>query len=296
MCRWLAYYGDPIPLEALLFRRAALADRPEPPLAARRDDHERRRLRCRLVRRRGRAGPLPQRPSRLERPEPARPRGAHLCARSSSRTSAPRPGRRSRRRTATRSGTGAGCSCTTARCASFEQVRRDLMLAIDPALFPYLQGSADSEVLFHLALTFGLEDDPVTALERMAGLRRGGRRAPRRRASADDVGRGHRRHEDRRGALFERARLAVALLQHRREGAQGRSTPTSRRCRRSRTRPRAIVSEPLGDMVGAWNEVPESIDRDRPARAGRALRVHAAPLTHREIQGSLVTLSAWMRT
>src|SRR5215472_16583886 len=29
------------------------------------------------------------------------------------------------------------------------RVRRDLMLAIDPALFPELEGSSDSEVLFH---------------------------------------------------------------------------------------------------------------------------------------------------
>ena len=52
----------------------------------------------------------------------------------------------------------------------FPRIRRDLLLAVDPALFPHIEGSGDSEVLFHLALTFGLEDDPLTALERMAGF------------------------------------------------------------------------------------------------------------------------------
>jgi predicted glutamine amidotransferase len=48
---------------------------------------------------------------------------------------------------------------------NFPVVRRDLMLAIDPELFPSIEGSTDSEVLFFLALTFGLELAPVTALE-----------------------------------------------------------------------------------------------------------------------------------
>src|SRR4051794_1335492 len=42
----------------------------------------------------------------------------------------------------------------------FEQLRRPLLLAVDPSLFAGVQGSTDSEILFHLALTFGLEDDP----------------------------------------------------------------------------------------------------------------------------------------
>ena len=44
------------------------------------------------------------------------------------------------------------------------------MFAVDPSLFADIQGSTDSEVLFHLALTFGLEDDPVRAMERAVGL------------------------------------------------------------------------------------------------------------------------------
>jgi glutamine amidotransferase len=52
----------------------------------------------------------------------------------------------------------------------FHAVRRDLMLAIDPELFANVLGSTDTEVVFHLALTFGLQDDPIGALERTVGL------------------------------------------------------------------------------------------------------------------------------
>src|ERR671918_1395919 len=52
----------------------------------------------------------------------------------------------------------------------FMQVKRDLVLAVDPSLYPAIQGSADSEVMFFLALTFGLEHDPPTAVERMVGF------------------------------------------------------------------------------------------------------------------------------
>ena len=45
-----------------------------------------------------------------------------------------------------------------------------MMLAIDPKLFPEVQGSTDSEVVFHLALTFGREVDPIGALEQAVGL------------------------------------------------------------------------------------------------------------------------------
>jgi predicted glutamine amidotransferase len=54
--------------------------------------------------------------------------------------------------------------------ADFRRLRRDLMLAIEPAQFADVQGSTDSEVVFHLALTLGLEDGPIEALARTVGL------------------------------------------------------------------------------------------------------------------------------
>src|SRR3954453_17160793 len=50
----------------------------------------------------------------------------------------------------------------------FHAIRRDLMLAIDPVLFPDVAGSTDTEVIFNLALTLGFEADPIHALERPA--------------------------------------------------------------------------------------------------------------------------------
>jgi len=51
-----------------------------------------------------------------------------------------------------------------------EKMRRDLVMAIRPDLFTLIQGTTDSEVMFYLALTFGLESDPLDALRRMAGF------------------------------------------------------------------------------------------------------------------------------
>src|SRR4051812_43437817 len=54
--------------------------------------------------------------------------------------------------------------------ADFHLLRRDLMLAIEPDQFANVQGSTDTEVVFPLALTLGLEADPIGALERTVGL------------------------------------------------------------------------------------------------------------------------------
>src|SRR4051812_11266199 len=52
----------------------------------------------------------------------------------------------------------------------FDRVRRELLLAVDPDLFPAIGGSTDSELMFFLALTFGLAEDALGGLERMAGF------------------------------------------------------------------------------------------------------------------------------
>src|SRR5205085_1036383 len=54
--------------------------------------------------------------------------------------------------------------------ADFPHIRRDLMLAIDPERFAAVHGSTDTEVVFQLALTFGLEDDPLGAISRTVGF------------------------------------------------------------------------------------------------------------------------------
>jgi len=51
-----------------------------------------------------------------------------------------------------------------------EKFRRELLLAVDPRYFENILGSTDSELMFHLALSFDLERDPVNAMARMAGF------------------------------------------------------------------------------------------------------------------------------
>jgi glutamine amidotransferase len=51
-----------------------------------------------------------------------------------------------------------------------EKIRRALLFAIKPELFTNILGTTDSEIMFHLALTFGLEEDPLAGLSRMAGF------------------------------------------------------------------------------------------------------------------------------
>ena len=62
--------------------------------------------------------------------------------------------------------------------AQFQDVKRELQVAVDPSLFSAIEGSTDSETFFYLALTFGLEDDPPSAVARAVGL-------------IEDVGRKH---------------------------------------------------------------------------------------------------------
>ncbi|MFF4491605.1 class II glutamine amidotransferase [Streptomyces sp. NPDC001544] len=139
----------------------------------------------------------------------------------------------------------------------FHQTRRDLALAVDPALYPAIEGSTDSEMMFFLALTFGLEDDPPAAVARMVGL-------------VEATGHRH-------GVEFP-LQMTVALTDGRRLWAfryssQGASRslyystevetlralhPDVAFLRDISDETRLVVSEPLGDLPGAWNEVPES--------------------------------------
>lgn len=49
----------------------------------------------------------------------------------------------------------------------FEAMRQDLHADIGPDLYQELKGTTDSETLFLLALTYGLQDDPKAALQKM---------------------------------------------------------------------------------------------------------------------------------
>ena len=49
----------------------------------------------------------------------------------------------------------------------FPAIKRELQFDIAPDLFPEIKGTSDSEVCFYLALTYGLEDNPKVAFEKM---------------------------------------------------------------------------------------------------------------------------------
>ncbi|NPA91435.1 MAG: class II glutamine amidotransferase [Chloroflexi bacterium] len=49
----------------------------------------------------------------------------------------------------------------------FQRMRRDLQCAVAPELFPHIRGTTDSETLFYLALTYGLETNPLDALRQL---------------------------------------------------------------------------------------------------------------------------------
>jgi predicted glutamine amidotransferase len=139
----------------------------------------------------------------------------------------------------------------------FETMRRDLMLAVDPTLFSRIRGSTDSEVLFHLALTFGLEDDPVAALERAIGfVEETARRhnIPNPVQASIGVSDGNRLWAIRY-ASHGRPRTLFASSD---PSAIRRLYPDNAQLQRLREEDRVVVSEPLADLAGVWDEIPEA--------------------------------------
>jgi predicted glutamine amidotransferase len=141
--------------------------------------------------------------------------------------------------------------------AQFHEVKRDLQLAIDPTLFLDLEGSTDSETFFLLALTFGLEEDPPSAVERAVGFvehvgRSHGVEHPMQMTVATTDGTrvwGFRYSTERKSRSLFYSTLVATLRQE---------YPDNPLFQRLSDETRLVVSEPLGDLPGAWNEVPES--------------------------------------
>jgi predicted glutamine amidotransferase len=141
--------------------------------------------------------------------------------------------------------------------AQFTSLKRELVLAVEPKLYPAIEGSTDSELMFFLALTFGLRDDPPSAVEHTVGFIE---------ATAS------------RWGIANAVQMTVAISDGEqvwafRYSTEGRSRslfystdvrslrelhPDNANLRMLSDESRLIVSEPLGDLPGAWNEVPES--------------------------------------
>ena len=139
----------------------------------------------------------------------------------------------------------------------FRELKRDLAMEVQPDLYPDIEGSTDSEHLFFLALTFGLEKDPPAAVAKAVGL-------------VEQVARRHHvafpvqmtvattdgettwafrySSEGRSRSLFRNVDVATLREQY----------PENPQLQQLSDDARLVVSEPLGDLRGVWHEVPES--------------------------------------
>ncbi|ANS79912.1 Glutamine amidotransferases class-II [Serinicoccus hydrothermalis] len=141
--------------------------------------------------------------------------------------------------------------------AEFDRLRRDLVLAVAPELFPEIAGSTDSEVMFFLALTFGLESDPVGALERTIGLVEQTARdhgVDRAVQASIGVSDGETVWAVRHSTEHRSRSLFVSADAH----ALRRLHPDNPRLQKLQDGDRLVVSEPFSDLPGAWHEIPEA--------------------------------------
>jgi predicted glutamine amidotransferase len=139
----------------------------------------------------------------------------------------------------------------------FSAVKRDLVFGIDPSLFPEIKGSSDTEVLFYLALTFGLADDPLAAIARAIGF-------------VEACGHAQGIKYPFQGTIATSDGESLWAFRYSSEG-KTRSLYFNRHVRKLREQypdldilqevsddARMVVSEPIGNLPGAWAEVPEA--------------------------------------
>ncbi|WP_042381118.1 class II glutamine amidotransferase [Streptacidiphilus melanogenes] len=140
----------------------------------------------------------------------------------------------------------------------FRDIKRDLAFAVDPTLYLNISGTTDSELLFHLALTFGLEDDPPGAVARAIGF-------------VETLGRAHGHESPFQGTIATSDGDSLWAFRYSSAG-QSRSLYFNRSVPQLREMypdmavlrdkvaddARLVVSEPIGNLPGAWVEVPEA--------------------------------------
>jgi predicted glutamine amidotransferase len=141
--------------------------------------------------------------------------------------------------------------------ARFHEVNRELVVEVDPALFTSIEGSSDTEIFFFLALTFGLESDPPSAVEQAVGFieqvcGRHGIDEPMRMSLA--VSDGQKIWAFRYATVGEPPSLFYSTVVE----TVRRQHPEIGQLQDLSDETRLVVSEPLGDLAGVWNEVPPS--------------------------------------
>jgi predicted glutamine amidotransferase len=139
----------------------------------------------------------------------------------------------------------------------FPRMRRELVMAIDDSLFDSIEGTTDSETMFYLALSFGLESDPVAAVEQMVGF-------------VEKTGQRHGVEQPIQMTIATTGGDSVYAFRYSSEGdsrslyfstrmdALKAAYPDIAELEALSDETRVVVSEPLGDLAGAWNAVPES--------------------------------------
>jgi len=141
--------------------------------------------------------------------------------------------------------------------AGFQGIKRELVMAVDPALYPFIEGSSDTETFFFLALTFGLEKDPHAAVEKAVGFieqvsRVQGVEFPMRMSVSVSDGESiwvfRYSSEGEPPSLFFSTDVSALRAQH----------PEIEALKTLSDESRLVVSEPLGDLQGVWNEMPAS--------------------------------------
>lgn len=157
---------------------------------------------------------------------------------------------------------------------NYHAVRRDLMLAVAPELFASIEGTTDSELLFFLALTYGLATEPVPALERMAAL-------------VEETGRRHGVEAPLTMTMCATDGQQMVAVRYSSE-TQSRSLfhstsfhhlhelyPDDPRITAAGDDAFLVLSEPLVDLPEVWEEVPEQTAI--VARAGTIMQHHFNP-------------------
>lgn len=170
------------------------------------------------------------------------------------------------------------------------QVKSDLILGVDSMLYPLIEGSSDSEIFFYLAITFGLEKEPLTAMARAVGF-------------IEKVGRakGVENPIQMTVAISDGKTLWVfryssegssrTLFYSNDEAELVEEYADDKLLVKVSMRSRMIVSEPIGDQPELWTEVPES--SCVVVVEGGKLRIFPFKpiLLKRKLRGTLVTTS-----
>ena len=139
----------------------------------------------------------------------------------------------------------------------FTAMKRDLVLSIDESLFPLIHGTTDSEVLFYLALSLGLQDDPIGAMGK--AVRR-----------VEEVGKTKGIRFPMQGTLalsdgetlwafrYSTARRSRSLYHSVAIPELREMYPDAARLEVFGDKAKVVVSEPLNDLPGAFVEVEQS--------------------------------------